>query len=104
MEDIECADTISGFFKSHSFCPRDCKGDSWQTAEGDSLTEGNANADGTSPEHQSFEWRGGHERMTTGIWMYSEPFFHVAVRVCACLCLPSTGCVVVTWLLLLIVG
>lgn len=59
---------------------RDCKGDTWQTAEGDSLTEGNANAEGTSPSHQSFEWRGGHERMTTGIWMYSEPFYHVAAN------------------------
>mmetsp|Transcript_54388 Transcript_54388/g.107955 ORF Transcript_54388/g.107955 Transcript_54388/m.107955 type:complete len:407 (+) Transcript_54388:59-1279(+) len=60
---------------------RDCKGDTWQTAEGESLTEGNANAEAADEsEHQSFEWRGGHERMTTGIWMYSEPFLHVAAN------------------------
>lgn len=51
----------------------------WQTAEGDNLTEGNVNSEGGSHDHESFEWRGGHERMTTGIWMYSEPFFHTAV-------------------------
>ena len=59
---------------------RHCKGLDWQTEDGASLVEGNANADVASSEHQSFEWRGGHERMTTGIWMYSEPFFHSAVR------------------------
>mmetsp|Transcript_11887 Transcript_11887/g.14357 ORF Transcript_11887/g.14357 Transcript_11887/m.14357 type:complete len:562 (+) Transcript_11887:92-1777(+) len=58
---------------------KDCEGMDWQTAEGDSLTEGNANSE-QSGEHESFEWRGGHERMTTGIWMYSEPFFHTAAN------------------------
>ena len=57
-----------------------CKGTDWQTEEGDTITEGNVNSDARSSEHHSFEWRGGHERMTTGIWMYSEPFFHTSVR------------------------
>jgi hypothetical protein len=47
----------------------------WQTEDGDLLTEGNANA-AASQAHHTFAWRGGHERMTTGLWMYSEPFFH----------------------------
>ena len=67
-----------------------CEGTSWQTEDGATLAEGNANhgsakdeggsggSDGKEPQ-QSFEWRAGHERMTTGLWMYSEPFFHTAV-------------------------
>jgi atlastin len=41
---------------------------------GQDLTEGNLNnaVDGDVPS--SFAWRGGYERMTTGIWMWSEPF------------------------------
>jgi atlastin len=58
---------------------KECSGVDWQTADGNSLTEGNANVDSAS-EHESFEWRAGHERMTTGIWMYSEPFFHTAAN------------------------
>lgn len=66
-----------------------CEGTSWQTEDGATLAEGNANdgrakddgsggSEGKEPQ-QSFEWRAGHERMTTGLWMYSEPFFHTAV-------------------------
>ena len=51
------------------------------TAEGPSLLEGNRNVDATegggekdSDKPRSFAWRGGVERMTTGIWMWSEPF------------------------------
>lgn len=54
----------------------------WMTADGPSLREGNRNPQpGTSGGRQqqgealrSFEWRGGVERMTTGIWVWSEPF------------------------------
>lgn len=69
----------------------------WMYCDGDSLTEGNcnkktsqaSNAGLASPEKQtnppnpkrddeaaSFAWRGGHDRMTTGIWMWSEPFLY----------------------------
>lgn len=55
------------------------------TADGPSLREGNRNlkpassaASETETEGEtslrSFEWRGGVERMTTGIWVWSEPF------------------------------
>ena len=58
----------------------------WMTEEGLELAEGNMNdtnskkscdnddgqSDGTSKA--SFAWRGGQERQTTGIWMWSEPF------------------------------
>ena len=67
---------------------RNCAGDSWQTEDGNSLSEGNANNSPGSgeeppegmPAHQGFEWRAGHERMTTGIWMYSEPFYHTGAN------------------------
>ncbi|CAM9450639.1 unnamed protein product, partial [Chrysoparadoxa australica] len=49
------------------------KGDEWMLAQGDKLAEGNANVAG-SPEAKSFAWRGGKERMTTGIWVWSRPF------------------------------
>ncbi|CAN0527119.1 unnamed protein product, partial [Ectocarpus sp. 8 AP-2014] len=62
--------------------------EAWMTADGPSLREGNRNgvkaaaggAQGVQEEEgegsslRSFEWRGGVERMTTGIWMWSEPF------------------------------
>jgi hypothetical protein len=69
-----------------------CEGTSWQTEDGATLAEGNANdssaqgegvGDNKEPQH-SFEWRAGHERMTTGLWMYSEPFFHTAVIIYTC--------------------
>lgn len=47
------------------------------TAEGSSLLEGNRNMSPGDEEDtgpRSFAWRGGVERMTTGIWMWSEPF------------------------------
>lgn len=55
------------------------------TADGPSLREGNRNVgaswgDGEGEEGgeksalRSFAWRGGVERMTTGIWVWSEPF------------------------------
>lgn len=50
------------------------------TAEGSSLLEGNRNMSPRGEEGEedtgphSFAWRGGVERMTTGIWMWSEPF------------------------------
>lgn len=50
-------------------------GNSFQGAE---LCEGNMNERGTSSSEaeaaNSFAWRGGQERQTTGIWMWSEPF------------------------------
>lgn len=64
------------------------------TADGPSLREGNRNINVNADKEvdgeregrvgsalaevggglRSFEWRGGSERMTTGIWMWSEPF------------------------------
>ncbi|CAN0473410.1 unnamed protein product [Hapterophycus canaliculatus] len=47
------------------------------TADGPSLREGNRNNLQPGQEEsgmRSFEWRGGVERMTTGIWVWSEPF------------------------------
>ena len=49
--------------------------ESWMTNEGNSLTEGNLNNAAGSKSVPSFAWRGGQERQTTGIWMWSEPFF-----------------------------
>ena len=49
---------------------------------GEALTEGNLNEGdwsivdaGETKRESSFAWRGGVERQTTGIWMWSEPFF-----------------------------
>lgn len=68
--------------------------DAWMFADGETLSEGNMNAnakansakDGDADEDselpvskptesKSFGWRGGQERQTTGIWMWSKPFF-----------------------------
>lgn len=51
----------------------------WMSAEGDVLSEGNMNEGDWSlveseKREASFAWRGGEERQTTGIWMWSEPF------------------------------
>lgn len=46
----------------------------WVMAEGDKISEGNNNAAEAYKGGYSFEWRGGHERMTTGITVWSEPF------------------------------
>lgn len=55
--------------------------------EGVDLSEGNMN-DGWSlvdnnndiAAPKSFAWRGGTERQTTGIWMWSEPFIRTTVE------------------------
>ncbi len=53
---------------------------SHNTISGAELVEGNMNegwnmVDAEVPRHEnSFAWRGGQERQTTGIWMWSEPF------------------------------
>ncbi|CAM9423538.1 unnamed protein product [Phaeothamnion confervicola] len=51
--------------------------DEWITADGAALREGNLNL-GSEPAEvgaaHSFPWRGGVNRQTTGIWMWSEPF------------------------------
>jgi atlastin len=44
------------------------------TAEGGLLSEGNLNDSIKENDKDSFAWRGGEERQTTGIWMWSEPF------------------------------
>ena len=44
---------------------------------GNNLSEGNMNDCSNKTEGEkaaSFAWRGGQERQTTGIWMWSEPF------------------------------
>jgi atlastin len=54
----------------------------WMTKDGDFLSEGNMNEnnvnvaseDGSTKSSISFGWRGGEERQTTGIWMWSKPF------------------------------
>lgn len=55
------------------------KGLDWIRSGGEALREGNANlgmftGDGVDSVPMSFAWRGGQQRMTTGIWMWSEPF------------------------------
>eukprot|EP01031_Cornospumella_fuschlensis_P036463 gene36463-44232_t len=60
--------------------------EAWMTAEGEELSEGNLNngwslVEGTEVSQSegnpkmSFGWRGGRDRQTTGIWMWSEPIF-----------------------------
>jgi atlastin len=56
------------------------KGLSWLTAGG-ALREGNANLDASTNGakfNKSFHWRGGQERTTMGIWMWSQPFLRKA--------------------------
>ena len=59
--------------------------ESWLHAEGEFLREGNLNegesvGEGSADEGQGhqgssgFPWRGGQNRQTLGIWMWSEPF------------------------------
>jgi len=58
--------------------------ENWMLSEGNRLTEGNRNESSSSSSFssssssssapESFEWRGGKDRQTTGIWMWSEPF------------------------------
>ena len=53
--------------------------DKWLYAEGDKVAEGNNNLGGHAEnmtDDGGFAWRGGHDRMTTGIWMWSDPFIH----------------------------
>jgi len=64
------------------------KEDNWLYADGKNIAEGNRNQRNTSEstesgdktslrgEDEGFAWRGGQDRMTTGIWMWSEPFIH----------------------------
>jgi len=56
------------------------KGEEWMKYGGEKLCEGNQNNPSADSKTQlSFEWRGGQERMTTGIMMWSEPFFRKAI-------------------------
>lgn len=62
--------------------------ENWLYAEGEKIAEGNNNQSGDCSEEETssenakrsptegFAWRGGQDRMTTGIWMWSEPFIH----------------------------
>ena len=68
------------------------RGDKWLYADGEVIAEGNRNqcsgieefgSDFESKDlkesrgkDEGFAWRGGQDRMTTGIWMWSEPFLH----------------------------
>eukprot|EP00633_Aureoumbra_lagunensis_P006323 CAMPEP_0197310068 /NCGR_PEP_ID=MMETSP0891-20130614/8694_1 /TAXON_ID=44058 ORGANISM="Aureoumbra lagunensis, Strain CCMP1510" /NCGR_SAMPLE_ID=MMETSP0891 /ASSEMBLY_ACC=CAM_ASM_000534 /LENGTH=554 /DNA_ID=CAMNT_0042795539 /DNA_START=14 /DNA_END=1678 /DNA_ORIENTATION=+ len=45
----------------------------WLRYLGDKIYEGNVNS-GMEENEQSFQWRGGRQRMTTGISIWSEPF------------------------------
>lgn len=55
--------------------------EAWMTKDGMALVEGNMN-EGVAIEDDhaavSFAWRGGQDRQTTGIWMWSEPFVRIA--------------------------
>ena len=51
---------------------REQGGQDW-LERGGSLSEGNAN-EGITSSKDAFEWRGGRNRMTTGITVWSEPF------------------------------
>lgn len=42
--------------------------------EGWSLVDAPSSEEQSSQQQMSFQWRGGKERQTTGIWMWSEPF------------------------------
>ncbi|KAJ1462982.1 guanylate-binding protein [Pelagophyceae sp. CCMP2097] len=55
---------------------KEAQGDEWLTAEGARIAEGNVNDGGAAADGgaASFEWRGGRNRMTTGITVWSEPF------------------------------
>lgn len=53
--------------------------EAWMNASGDRLNEGNVNEmggneAGEKEDPHGFAWRGGSDRQTTGIWMWSEPF------------------------------
>ena len=78
--------------KGKGAAPSDLSMD-WLSREGSTIAEGNRNKTNSSSsassssaaegdedkeggEEGSFAWRGGSERMTTGIWMWSEPFVH----------------------------
>eukprot|EP01038_Epipyxis_sp_PR26KG_P007123 gene7123-9720_t len=59
----------------------DSSSTTWMFAEGDELAEGNMNDwnivnidSAEEKKKMSFAWRGGQDRQTTGIWMWSEPF------------------------------
>ncbi|CAE7492805.1 atl, partial [Symbiodinium microadriaticum] len=51
--------------------------DSWMTMSGDNMDEGNVSGSEAdiSVKSSGFAWSGGQERQTTGMWMWSEPFF-----------------------------
>jgi atlastin len=62
--------------------PGDDESEQWMVLEGPELAEGNMNEGGWSMvesaelrRESSFKWRGGDKRQTTGIWMWSDPFF-----------------------------
>ena len=72
---------LLNFFLRYLRCSEDGDlSEDWMTIEGERLTEGNVNdvsksgGDAAVAAHRSFLWRGGQERQTTGIWMWSEPF------------------------------
>ena len=46
----------------------------WMVKDGENMSEGNMNDPSSTTSSISFGWRGGEERNTTGIWMWSEPF------------------------------
>ena len=50
----------------------------WMLKDGQALSEGNLNKGTVKLDDESnsasFAWRGGQERQTTGIWIWSEPF------------------------------
>jgi atlastin len=51
--------------------------DGWNLVDGE---EANAVESALKTKNSSFQWRGGKERQTTGIWMWSEPFIRMAAN------------------------
>lgn len=67
---------LLNFFLRYLRFPQDNEdfSQAWMTSEGSKLAEGNMNESVAQEVATSFPWRGGQERQTTGIWMWSEPF------------------------------
>jgi len=56
--------------------------EAWMTAKGDcisapssSSSDGSSSSSSSTSSSSTFSWRGGKDRHTTGIWMWSEPMF-----------------------------
>jgi len=69
---------LSSFIRYLEYCeasgievPQEEPGNAEWLKSSDRLTHGSANADNSDP---GFVWRGGEDRMTTGMWIYGQPY------------------------------